>query len=391
MQAPGPSSALATPVPEAAAQAPAPSPDRVTAQAMPAMAVPPTTPAHAAYPPAFKALSYVAWWFEVRRLSARFAKRVTMVVALAGAVMLATFAFYAYRMATVLGPSSEGVLALALALSVLVTASVLVCALSAAVTVARRLCPLEQQQDWEQRLPRQIQTSILPRQLDIEGIEIAAGMRPADHVGGDYYDVIPSPGGCWIGIGDVAGHGLEAGLVMFMVQGIVQALVRADPDASPADVVVATNRTVYANVRLRAGWSQHVTFCLVHYWADGRLLYAGCHEDIMIRRSAGTCESLPTMGTWLGACPEIGGTTQDNEAQLGPGDLMLLYTDGVIETRRSKNDFFGAERLAAVMESQPDLAAALVRDQVMAAVEDFAAPEDDCTLVAVRCQGVFWG
>ncbi len=63
-----------------------------------------------------------------------------------------------------------------------------------------------------------MQTSILPRKFAVPGLEISAKMIPASEVGGDYYDVIPVDDGCWIAIGDVSGHGLDAGLVMLMLQ-----------------------------------------------------------------------------------------------------------------------------------------------------------------------------
>ncbi len=337
--------------------------------------------------------SYIAWSLEVRRLGARCARRTAAVMLPAAALLLAALVACAWP---VLGspdadPAVRRALGDALALGALGTASVVVFALSFVMRAASRMAPLGQQKDWEGRLPMQIQTSILPRQLDIQGIEIAARMTPAEEVGGDYYDVIPSAGGCWIGIGDVAGHGLEAGMVMFMVQGIVQALVRIDPEAPPSAIVIAANRTVWENLTVRARRHHHVTFCLVHYWADGRLVFAGGHEDIVIRRSAGRCEAIPTEGTWLGLGSDITRATEDSEAQLGPGDLMLLYTDGITEARRTRNDFFGPDRLAELLERQQDLAAGKVRDEVMAAVDAWAPREDDRTLVAVRCQGVYWG
>ena len=60
-------------------------------------------------------------------------------------------------------------------------------------------------------------------------------MVPAEEVGGDYYDVLPVTDGCWIGIGDVAGHGLGAGLIMVMIQSMVMTLVRNDERARPRE------------------------------------------------------------------------------------------------------------------------------------------------------------
>ena len=74
-------------------------------------------------------------------------------------------------------------------------------------------------------------------------------MIPATEVGGDYYDVLPVPGGCWLGIGDVAGHGLNAGLIMLMIQCSVASLVRRDPNTSPSAALSARS------------WPETVSIC----------------------------------------------------------------------------------------------------------------------------------
>src|SRR5687768_9235631 len=78
----------------------------------------------------------------------------------------------------------------------------------------------------ENDIASRVQASILPGEIDVEGLAIAAQMIPAEVVGGDYYDIIPVNDGCWLAIGDVAGHGLAAGVIMLMIQSAVQSLVR---------------------------------------------------------------------------------------------------------------------------------------------------------------------
>src|SRR5262249_11742848 len=112
----------------------------------------------------------------------------------------------------------------------------------------------------EMEIAERIQTSILPRRLEAPGLEGAGVLRPATEVGGAYSDFLPHDGGCWIGIGDVAGHGLTAGLVMLMVQSIVAALTRVRRDATPADVVCILNEVLYDNIRHRLANDEHVTF-----------------------------------------------------------------------------------------------------------------------------------
>lgn len=143
----------------------------------------------------------------------------------------------------------------------------------------RRQIAEKEQADKEFKIAAQIQTMILPKTLRVPGLEIAATMIPAVNVGGDYYDVLPFEGGCWIGIGDVAGHGLGAGLIMLMIQSMVAALVNQRPYLLASEVVGALNSVLYENVRSRLGRDEHTTFCLIRYRKDGSILYAGAHEE----------------------------------------------------------------------------------------------------------------
>jgi sigma-B regulation protein RsbU (phosphoserine phosphatase) len=241
-------------------------------------------------------------------------------------------------------------------------------------------------------IAQQIQTSILPRRVDVEGIEIAAGMVPADEVGGDYYDVLPVTGGCWIGIGDVAGHGLGAGLIMVMIQSMVMTLVRKDERAHPRDIVCLLNELLFENIRGRLNQDDHVTFCLMRYGADGQVTFAGAHEEILLWRTSGGCERIATKGTWLGAVRDIDKVTEDQTLQLQPGDLMILYTDGLIESRNTAGKPFGYDRLAALVEQHRTDSADAIRKKILARVKRWTArQEDDVTVIVIRCQGVYWG
>src|SRR5262249_7320903 len=150
---------------------------------------------------------------------------------------------------------------------------------------------------------------------------------PASEVGGDYYDVFPVVGGGWIGIGDVAGHGLTSGLIMLMVQSTVAALGRQSPGAAPRDIVRVVNEGLFDNIRHRLRNDEHVTLSLMRFHRDGRIVFAGAHEEIVVfRKAAGRCELIPTLGPWLGAMRDVGPVTVDNALRLEDGDLMVLYS-----------------------------------------------------------------
>jgi len=244
----------------------------------------------------------------------------------------------------------------------------------------------------ENEIAGRMQTSVLPGEVDIEGLAISAEMLPAEVVGGDYYDIIPAEDGCWIAIGDVAGHGLAAGMIMLMIQGAVQSLVRLSPKASPTDVICALNSALYENIRRRMKRDEHVTFCLARYSADGQVVFAGGHENIVICRENGEFESIPARGTWLGAARDIRHATFDTTLQLHPGDVMVLLTDGAIEARSARGEEFGVERLYEVVRACHAEPPHIIRGAIMRALRDWTARlDDDVTLVIVRCHGVYWG
>ena len=243
-----------------------------------------------------------------------------------------------------------------------------------------------QRLEQELSIATRIQTSILPRDLTVRGLSIAATMLPATEVGGDYYDVLPTPDGCWIGIGDVAGHGLRPGLVMMMLQSVVSALVRSNPNAAPRDVLKVVNGVLYENVRERLCQDEHATLSLISYRRDGELVFAGAHEDMLVLRAeTDEIELVPTLGTWVGATRDIEEATQDSRCRLREGDVLLLYTDGVLEAQNGAGEQFGVERLSRELRRLGREPVTQIRDGLCAAVTSFMVDQkDDIALLVAR-------
>jgi sigma-B regulation protein RsbU (phosphoserine phosphatase) len=244
----------------------------------------------------------------------------------------------------------------------------------------------KQRLESELSIATRIQTSILPRDLAVQGLEIGATMLPATEVGGDYYDVLPTPHGCWIGIGDVAGHGLRPGLVMMMLQSIVSALVRSDPEAKPRDVLRVVNAVLYENVRERLRQDEHATLSLISYRQDGRLAFAGAHEDMLVLHAdTGQVETVPTLGTWVAATKDIDEATQDSHYRLRDGDVLVLHTDGVTEAQNAQGEQFGIERLSRELSRLGKEPVPRIRDGLCAAVTEFMATQrDDIAVLVAR-------
>jgi sigma-B regulation protein RsbU (phosphoserine phosphatase) len=250
---------------------------------------------------------------------------------------------------------------------------------------SRRSLAEKKRLERELEIASRIQTSILPKRYDVAGLEIAARMIPASEVGGDYYDVFAMGDGCWIGIGDVAGHGLSAGLEMLMVQSVVAGLVRHAPRAAPSDHVRVLNQVLYDNIRDRLGQDEHITMTLLRY-EGGVFTFAGAHEEILVCRAAGgPCEHIQTPGTWLGGMRDISRATRDNKLELQPGDLMVLYTDGITEAQNKDKVQFGDERFTRVLEENRAEPVGVVRDRVIEAVQAWqAVQDDDISIVVIR-------
>jgi sigma-B regulation protein RsbU (phosphoserine phosphatase) len=254
-----------------------------------------------------------------------------------------------------------------------------------ATAVAERQERLKREMELAQRL----QTAILPRRLAVPGLDVSAAMLPATEVGGDYYDVLPVDGGCWLGIGDVAGHGLNAGLTMLMIQSMTAALVRQRPTAAPSEIVAVLNDTLCDNLRERLGRREHATLSLLRYDRSGRVAFAGAHEEILIYRAAtGAVESIQTTGLWVGIRPDIADVTHDATLQLGPDDVLCLYTDGAIEGRNHQGQLLGVDRLRAALAEAHDQPVDAIRDNLLALIRSWTlVQEDDITLLIARQLG----
>ena len=187
----------------------------------------------------------------------------------------------------------------------------------------------------EMDLARKIQTVLLPPEPKLPDYDIFAAMIPADQVGGDYYDVVPDGnGGGWVLVGDVSGHGVVAGLIMMMVQSAIRTVVCETPGAgaalSPAAVLSRVNASLWTNLQ-QVGDGHYMTASALRI--DGKTIhYAGLHQDILVYRAASRrVERIETTGIWIGLTANIAALLEDRSLELDPGDVVLLYSDGITE------------------------------------------------------------
>ena len=239
----------------------------------------------------------------------------------------------------------------------------------------------QQQQEEELKRAREIQQMLLPSTLpQLAGVEIAGAWQPAREVGGDYFDVIQlDKNRLGICVGDVAGKGITAALLMANLQASFRAF--ATTEASPQVVCTKLNKFLCANIAS----GKFVTFFYAVLDADTRTLTyenAG-HSPGLLLRGNGTTETLRGGGAVLGALPDW--TYQDYTAQLQPGDQLLLTTDGITEAENAQLEEFGDERLLEAARAH-DGSALEIQRAIMQQVTAFCGGNfrDDATLLVLR-------
>jgi sigma-B regulation protein RsbU (phosphoserine phosphatase) len=239
----------------------------------------------------------------------------------------------------------------------------------------------------EMDIAARIQSGILPKHFAFPGFEFAARMKPAEEIGGDYYEILPTETGLWIAAGDVSGHGLTAGLVMLMLQSALGALAISSPRERPSRILAATNALLVENIRRRLGGDDHVTLVLMHIDREGRFAFAGGHEPLLILRSgADACEVIETPGPWLGIKPVLEAQLRDTRGQLDPGDLLILHSDGVVQSGARQHRPFGLERLRQCIVESRGQSVDGIGDETIRRATDWSQGEqdDDMMVVLVR-------
>jgi sigma-B regulation protein RsbU (phosphoserine phosphatase) len=207
---------------------------------------------------------------------------------------------------------------------------------------------------------------------------------PAADVGGDYYDFMLSPSGeIVMVIADVAGHSISSALLMAMARSVLREQVGRG--LAPHDVLEATNATMYDDL-VNAGLFITL-FCAGYSPTTGFLTFAnGGHNAPLVRRAAGTLEELDADGAPAGLLPHVG--FELGHTHLAPGDLLVLYTDGVVEAGVENDNPFGDERLAEVVascgEASPDEVGRLIHAAVVEHAGEVAARRDDITVAGLR-------
>jgi len=234
---------------------------------------------------------------------------------------------------------------------------------------------------------RTLQESLLPPHLPaIPGVEVAADYRPAgrNQVAGDFYDLFPLRGDSWgIVVGDVRGKGAGAAAVTALARWTVRAA--AMQSSSPPKVLGLLNEAMLRRVED----AEDPRFCTAVFArmrpVEGGMrltVSSGGHPLPMVLRRDGLVEELGHPGLIVGAFAEA--RWEATRVQLLPGDVVLIYTDGVSEARMSGGELFGEHNLRAVLKECAGLTASEIVERVVKQLDDNADSRDDVALLALR-------
>jgi len=249
------------------------------------------------------------------------------------------------------------------------------------------------------RMAAEIQLAMLPQQYPTFGGENAPSAsslqfthryRPTGSVGGDFFNV-SALSECQAGVFlcDVAGHGVRSALVTAMIRALIEEL---KPLAlQPGEFLTKLNSDLFALLKHSGTPLLTTAFYLVADGQTGKMLYAnaGHPKPLHVRRTAEKVATLvnasrkgqPALGLMEKA------SYQMSETQLSPGDLVLLYTDGLVEAQNQKEEIYNQDLLLAAVQKRLQLATGELFDEILEEVQQFSAtPEfaDDVCLVGVE-------
>lgn len=260
----------------------------------------------------------------------------------------------------------------------------------------------------ELEIGREIQSHFLPQTLpELPGYELAASLRSARMVSGDFYDAFALGGGeTVIVVGDVCDKGVGAALFMALFRSLLRALAEQSDGARWNDRGAGTERRRDATTRdhaIRGHLLRTITlandyiagthsranmFATVFFGildtTSGTLHYVNAGHEPPAILAAGGITRLPPTGPALGLLPQL--EFRIGEAALAPGATLLIWTDGVSEARDAAGELFGEERLADLLAQDPGSAGELI-ERILAEVQRFAGgaeQADDITLAAIR-------
>lgn len=244
----------------------------------------------------------------------------------------------------------------------------------------------EERLEREVRIAQEVQARLFPQKVpQSAGLDCHGVCRPARGVAGDYYDFLElDRGHLGVALGDVAGKGISAALLMASLQGALRSHASLSDDG-PAQAARAINAQIHA----LTDSNRFATFFWAVFEESGRALtYVNAgHNPPMLLRRGGAVERLATGGPPLGVFADA--QYKQGTTALAPGDVLLVFSDGITEAPGENDAEFGEARLESALRDRAALPPAELCDAIIAAVLEYQAgapQEDDMTVVVARAR-----
>jgi len=227
----------------------------------------------------------------------------------------------------------------------------------------------------------EVQQALFPKQFPADGgLEFSAVCVPAAGIGGDYYDVLERPGGYLaFAIADISGKGISAAILMSNVHAVLRTLYQAGRPAG--ELCSQLNRHLH---RITEGTKFATAFYAEWSERDRSLTYVNAGHPVPIMLGSRSGELLQTGGPPLGIFPDT--EFQTGRVVLQPGDMIVLYSDGITDAGENSGRELGEARLEAAVKRHGAKPLDEIRQLVLKAVRDWSGDEveDDMTLLLVR-------
>lgn len=235
----------------------------------------------------------------------------------------------------------------------------------------------------EVRLAAKIQHDLLPKTTPtIAGYDIAGKSIPAQLVGGDYFDIINVEPHLWaMCLGDVSGKGLPASLLMANLQATLRG--QTFPGVSPKECVKRSNKLLYESTSDEKFVTLFYGHLDIHRHAF-TFTNAGHDHPILLSRS-GHIQRLHTGGIVLAIMDAF--PFEEEEVPMQPGDILVIYSDGICEAMNERRELFGEDKLIDVLRTHRDCSASMILEAIVAGAKKHAGTypqSDDMTLVVVK-------
>lgn len=240
------------------------------------------------------------------------------------------------------------------------------------------------EQQKQLKIAEDIQLDLLPKKMpEVDGLDIAGICVPAKQVGGDYYDFITSPHELDIVIADVSGHNIGAALLMASARTFIRA--HSEQMFPPQTTLGTLNGFLYQD--LSSSELFITMFYLRYELQKNNLIYAsaGHNKPLVYRPSTDSFELLDAEGLILGILPEV--DFEQKEIAVDSGDILVMYTDGIVEAQNQYEELFGMQRFQDLVRDHHKKSSNEIIDVTLDEIRIFQGRRhfnDDVTMVVIK-------